>query len=171
MTAALIVPTLLQNLRDCCALAYTSEPAALRPTEFSIHHDGPAATIDAPNRLVVFPTSLDTAFVGAVEQCAYVLQVGMAVAVTRSTANLTEDGQIATSAHIEPPSLQLARDGSLLWYALHEACRAGTLWHSFLDLDCRDTTFGSARPTVGGQIGVWTLPLSVKVTAPLLVGS
>jgi hypothetical protein len=164
-----VIPALLRDLGAGALGAYTDVADGPLPVpELVIHHDGPAPTIDCGDLLIVTPTALTSAFQGSVENCAYVLQVGMSVTITRCVPNLQPSGETAENEDLTAAALGLAGDISTLWYGLIGRCRADTLFTSFAGIMCGDVSWHDGRPGVGGGIGWWTLPVTVTVGAPLL---
>lgn len=168
-SVARIVPALLADLKVAVSECYsTADPNVPEPPAIEIRQDGQTATIDADEILVVMVTGLQTAFIGSVEQCAFVLKVQMSVTVSRFMPNLDAQGIPDVAEAREAAALKLAADAGVLWYGLHDQCQQNRLWRSFAELNCADTTWQDARTGAGGDRAWITFPLSTAITAPLL---
>lgn len=167
-SVAKAVSTLLTNLGAACVAAYGSIASAPLPVpSLVVQPAGTLAVTDCGDLLIVRAASIATAFTGSPQQCALVMVANLEATVTRCIPNLTDWGSAAAQADLTAAALALADDVSTLWYGLAGACRAGTLWAGFTDIGCEETTFGPARPGASGDIGFWTLPVSVTVGSGL----
>lgn len=165
---ALTLRTLEQNLGAAAVAAYSAEGAPLPVPTLVIPPAGAAPVIDCGDLLLVTTTSVTSAFIGPPERCAIVMQANLAVTVTRCIPNLKPSGNVADNDELTIASLSLADDISTLFYGVTTACRNGTLWAGFLDLDCSSTHFRDARPGASGGIGWFTWAIGVDVASSLL---
>jgi hypothetical protein len=164
-TVAHAIPILMRNLRDAAVSAYTDIADAPQPTPVGvIHPDGTVPTIDCGDLLIVGLTSVTSAFQGPPEACALVLQVNLALTVTRCVPNLDSWGNPAEDTTLEDSALELAGDVSTVWHGITGRCAQNRLWEGYSTLTCADTTFRDMRAGIGGNIAWFTWPISVRVT-------
>lgn len=167
---ALVIRTLLENLRDACLNAYTIPGAPLPVPSPVIAPNGPSPTIDCADLLIVQCVDVTSAFQGPPEACALVMKCSLQVTVTRCVPNLDSFGRPKDRAELTAAGESLADDASTLWAGVTGQCVAGTLWSGFYELGCQDTSFRDMRPASQGGIGWWTWSIVVTVAAPLLAG-
>jgi hypothetical protein len=161
-----IFPTLLTDLRDAVLRAYSS--AGDPPPEIRISA-GLRATVDigegcADRIWLILQQVIPSTIAGGEVPCLVMPQAVLTVDLQRCWPTLDQGGRVDVKGE-ETAALRIARDASILWYGLMAQRQDGTLFSSFVGLDCEAVRPGQTIPVgpLGGSAG-FQLPIRVDIS-------